>query len=72
MLCLCCACAVPVLWPCGDCAYAVPVLYMCCDQARHGPIVYDHLWHGEIYDQRQENSAWSVPAKKMTPKVRWR
>ena len=21
---------------------------------RHGPIVYDHLWHGEIYDSRQE------------------
>eukprot|EP00937_MAST-01D_sp_MAST-1D-sp2_P006075 g6075.t1 len=24
---------------------------------RHGPIVYDHLWHGEIYDQRQEAAA---------------
>ena len=22
--------------------------------SRHGPIVYDHLWHGEIYDARQE------------------
>ena len=27
--------------------------------ARHGPIVYDHVWHGEIYDSRLEtNPAW--------------
>jgi len=28
---------------------------------RHGPIVYDHLWHGEIYDTRQEtpDHAWN-------------
>lgn len=49
---------------------------------RHGPIVYDHLWHGEIYDTRQETSpAWNAeqlhlyasgtwtPAKLMQPKV---
>eukprot|EP00038_Savillea_parva_P007047 m.167528 g.167528 ORF g.167528 m.167528 type:complete len:1197 (+) comp12839_c0_seq1:59-3649(+) len=33
-------------------------------QARHGPIVYDHLWHGEIYDARQETETW-FPAKAM-------
>ena len=26
--------------------------------SRHGPIVYDHLWHGEIYDSRQEAALW--------------
>jgi hypothetical protein len=26
---------------------------------RHGPIVYDHLWHGEIYDARQSLEGWS-------------
>ena len=50
---------------------------------RHGPIVYDHLWHGEIYDTRQELAGWSAkpmgsfpsataawsPAKLMHPKV---
>jgi alpha-L-rhamnosidase len=48
---------------------------------RHGPIVYDHLWHGEIYDSRQELQGWSSkpigsfppgswePAKAMSPKV---
>lgn len=48
---------------------------------RHGPIVYDHLWHGEIYDSRQELVGWSSkpmasfpagswePAKVMSPKV---
>jgi len=28
-------------------------------QYRHGPIVYDHLWHGEIYDARQSLEGWS-------------
>ena len=37
-------------------------------QARHGPIVYDHLWHGEIYDARQAAAAW-MPAKTMRPNV---
>ena len=23
-------------------------------RSRHGPIVYDHMWHGEIYDARRE------------------
>ena len=51
---------------------------------RHGPIVYDHLWHGEIYDARQELAAptWTTAplasyaaaagwtsAKAMSPKV---
>ena len=27
-------------------------------KSRHGPIVYDHLWHGEIYDSRQEAELW--------------
>ena len=49
----------------------------------HGPIVYDHLWHGEVYDSRQEASpAWDAaplsayaagvwaPAQPRAPKVR--
>jgi alpha-L-rhamnosidase len=52
--------------------------------SRHGPIVYDHLWHGEIYDRRLELSppwatapladypagSWAKPARDMRPKVR--
>eukprot|EP00940_MAST-03C_sp_MAST-3C-sp2_P000368 g368.t1 len=36
---------------------------------RHGPIVYDHMWHGEIYDARQEDDAWVTPAFEMNPIV---
>jgi hypothetical protein len=39
--------------------------------ARHGPIVYDHLWHGEIYDARQtavSASPWFA-AVAMQPKA---
>lgn len=48
-------------------------------KSRHGPIVYDHLWHGETYDSRQELEGWSAkplagfpsgswsPAKAMSP-----
>jgi alpha-L-rhamnosidase len=50
-------------------------------RSRHGPIVYDHLWHGEIYDARQELDGWSAkplasfpadswgPARAMQPRV---
>jgi alpha-L-rhamnosidase len=39
-------------------------------QYRHGPIVYDHMWHGEIYDARQEANEWlGPPARAMSPKV---
>ena len=37
-------------------------------KARHGPIVYDHLWHGEIFDTGQILAPWG-PAKKMSPKA---
>ena len=36
---------------------------------RHGPIVYDHMWHGEIYDARQETALWISPAIQMNPKI---
>eukprot|EP00944_MAST-04C_sp_MAST-4C-sp1_P004731 g4731.t1 len=46
---------------------------------RHGPIVYDHLWHGEIFDHRLTIEGWDAgsvkranewaPAKKMAPVV---
>eukprot|EP00656_Telonema_subtile_P015269 TRINITY_DN17984_c0_g1_i2.p1 TRINITY_DN17984_c0_g1~~TRINITY_DN17984_c0_g1_i2.p1 ORF type:complete len:1040 (-),score=151.32 TRINITY_DN17984_c0_g1_i2:119-3238(-) len=39
---------------------------------RHGPIVYDHLWHGEIYDQRQELSpAWDLNPVSSYPPNTW-
>ena len=47
--------------------------------ARHGPIVYDHLWHGEIFDHRLTIEGWDAgslqrgdewaAAKKMVPVV---
>ena len=46
---------------------------------RRGPIVYDHLWHGEIYDSRLALPTWDQPidvpmqqwqpAARMRPKV---
>ena len=53
-------------------------------KSRHGPIVYDHLWHGEIYDKRQEATldwsaaplaaypagVWVDAARAMTPTVK--
>ena len=52
-------------------------------KVRHGPIVYDHMWHGEIYDARLELPSWDVapldsfppresgwmPARRMAPRV---
>jgi len=40
---------------------------------RHGPIVYDHLWHGEIYDARHELSqpAWDAAPLAAYPQGTW-
>ena len=52
-------------------------------QYRHGPVVYDHVWHGAIYDTRLEAApswsaaplpsypagTWAGPARRMAPKV---
>jgi alpha-L-rhamnosidase len=34
--------------------------------ATHGPIVYDHLWHGEIYDSRVSHAGTAVSASTNT------
>ena len=39
--------------------------------SRHGPIVYDHLWHGEIYDARQELDGWSAKPIASFPSGSW-
>ena len=40
---------------------------------RHGPIVYDHLWHGEIYDSRQETKghAWCAAPMSQYSRGTW-
>ena len=41
--------------------------------ARHGPIIYDHMWHGEIFDSRLVLPLWdSAPLPSFPTSARWR
>lgn len=38
---------------------------------RHGPIVYDHLYHGEVYDARAELDGWNSRPLSTWPEGVW-
>jgi hypothetical protein len=40
--------------------------------ARRGPIVYDHLWHGEVYDFRLEDASWANAPLASFPNGTWK
>ena len=38
---------------------------------RQGPIVYDHLWHGEVFDSRQSLDGWAALPLASFPNGTW-